>query len=187
VSSTNELSRVVTIEPWPEGGIAFEVQADPAELAALARRFELLELTALRGTGCLDRSPDGREIWLQGWLEAEGVQECVVSLEPVPASIRESIERRYRPVGGIAEQAAPAEDAWIDPDEEAVEAVAGSRIDLGEVLAEHLGLCLDPYPRAPEADALVLEHLGPDVALGAPERPESPFAALRQLQEKRAR
>jgi hypothetical protein len=184
VSSTNELSRVVTIEPWPEGGIAFEVQAGPPELAALARRFELLELTALRGTGSLDRSPDGREIWLRGWLEAEGVQECVVSLEPVPTSIREPIERRYRPV---VEQALPAEDAWIDPDEEEVEPAAGSRIDLGEVLAEHLGLCLDPYPRAAGADDLVLEHLGPDVHLGPPERPESPFAALRQLQEKRAR
>ncbi|MGH6912629.1 MAG: YceD family protein [Geminicoccales bacterium] len=187
MSSTNEFSRVVTIEPWPEGGIGFEVQADPAELAALARRFELLELTMLRGAGRLDRSPDGREIWLEGWLQAEGVQECVVSLEPVPASIREPIERRFRPVGVIAEQAAQAEDAWIDPDEQEVEPVAGSRIDLGEVLAEHLGLRLDPYPRAREADALVLEHLGPDVALGPPEPPESPFAALRQLQEKRAR
>ena len=37
MSSTNEFSRVVTIEPWSDGGIAFEVQAGPAELAALAR------------------------------------------------------------------------------------------------------------------------------------------------------
>jgi uncharacterized metal-binding protein YceD (DUF177 family) len=184
VSSTNEFSRVVIIEPWPEGGIGFEVEADPVELAALARRFDLLELTMLRATGRLDRSPDGREIWMRGRLEAEGLQECVVSLEPVPATIREPVERHYRPVGQIPEQ---AEEVWIDPDEEEVEPLAGNRIDLGEAMAEELGLCLDPYPRAPEAEALVVDHLGPDVRLGPAEPAESPFAALRQLQEKRVR
>ena len=184
MSSTNEFSRVVTIEPWPEGGIAFEVEADPGELAALARRFDLLELTVLRGRGRLDRGPGDLEIRLEGWLEAEGAQECVVSLEPVPTSIREPIERRYR----LGETAVPAEDAWIDPEqEEEVEALFGSRIDLGEALAEHLALCLDPYPRARGAEELVVEHLGPGVELGPPGAPESPFAALRQLQEKRAR
>lgn len=184
MSSTNEFSRVVTIEPWPEAGIAFEVEADPAELAALARRFDLLELTILRAAGRLDRSPDGREIWIRGRLEADGVQACVVSLEPVPATVREPVERRYRPVGEIPEQ---PEEAWIDPDEEEVEPLAGNRIDLGEAMAEELGLCLDPYPRAPEAEALVVDRLGPDVRLGPAEPAESPFAALRQLQEKRVR
>jgi uncharacterized metal-binding protein YceD (DUF177 family) len=187
VSPTNELSRVVTVEPWPEGGIAFEVEADPAELAALTRRFDLLELTRLCGVVRLDRSPDGREIWLQGRLEADGVQECVVSLEPVPATVREPFERRYRPVDAIPDRAAQDEDAWIDPDEEEVEPLAGGRIDLGEAMAEQLGLCLDPYPRAPGAKALAVERLGPDVRLGPPEPAQSPFAALRQLQEKRAR
>jgi uncharacterized metal-binding protein YceD (DUF177 family) len=187
VSPTNEFSRVVTVEPWPEGGIGFEIEADRSELAALARRFDLLELTMLRGSGRLDRSPDGRDIWLRGRLEAEGVQECVVSLEPVPVTVREPVERRYRPVGAIPEGAAPAEEAWIDPDEEEVEALDGTRIDLGEAMAEEFGLRLDPYPRAPEAEALVAERLGPDVRLGPAERAESPFAALRQLHEKRAR
>jgi hypothetical protein len=187
VSPTNEFSRVVTVEPWPEGGIAFKVEADPAELAALARRFDLLELTILRGTGRLDRSPDGREIWLRGRLEADGVQECVVSLEPVPAIVREPLERRYRPVDAFPEQGAQDEHAWIDPDEEEIEPLVGGRIDLGEAVAEQLGLCLDPYPRAPGAEALVVEHLGPDVRLGPAEPVESPFAALRQLQEKRVR
>jgi uncharacterized metal-binding protein YceD (DUF177 family) len=187
VSPTSEFSRIVTVEPWPQGGMAFEVEADPAELAALARRFDLLELTMLRGTGRLDRSPDGRDIWLRGRLEADGVQECVVSLEAVPATVRERLERRYRPVDAIPERAAQDEDAWIDPDEEEIEPLVGGRIDLGETMAEELGLCLDPYPRAPGAEALVVEHLGPDVRLGPPEPAESPFAALRQLQEKRAR
>lgn len=186
MSSTNEFSRIVTIEPWPEGGIAFEVQAEPRELAALARRFGLLELSMLRGRGRLEREPGGLEIRLEGWLEAEGVQECVVSLEPVPASIREPIERRYRPVEAPGETAAD-EDAWIEPEEEEAEALLGSRIDLGEALAEHLALCLDPYPRTRDAEELVVGRLGAGVELGPPGAPESPFAALRQLQEKRAR
>ena len=187
MSPTNELSRVVTVEPWPEGGIAFEVEADPAELAALTRRFDLLELTRLRGVGRLDRSPDGREIWLQGRLGADG-RAGVCGQPGARAGHRSRALRAALSAGrAIPDRAAQDEDAWIDPDEEEVEPLAGGRIDLGEAMAEQLGLCLDPYPRAPGAKALAVERLGPDVRLGPPEPAQSPFAALRQLQEKRAR
>lgn len=180
----NEFSRRVVVDPWPGGGIAVEVTADAAERRALARRFGLIEVTALCGHGRLERAHG--EIVFHGWLEAEVVQPCVVTLEPVPATLRQPIERRYRLGAASIGQEPPHGVVDLD-DEEEVEAVTGSEIDLGEVVAEELGLSLEPYPRAAAAEVAAAEDLGPYVRLGPAEPSEKPLAALGQLQEKRAR
>jgi hypothetical protein len=185
---TNELSRRVVVEPWPHGGMAVDLSADAAERRSLAERFGLLELRALRGHGRLERR--GAELVLQGWLEADVVQECVVSLEPVAARLRKPVERRYRRGGASAAAQArfePHGTIILDADEADVEPVVGGEIDLGEAFAEELGLALDPYPRAFGAAALESDVLGSHVSVGAKERPGTPFAALRQWQERHAR
>jgi uncharacterized metal-binding protein YceD (DUF177 family) len=190
VAPRNEFARPLVIEPWPDAGIAVELSADPGERRALARRFGLLELRSLRVAGRLERGADRQELWFQGWLEAEVVQACVVTLEPVPATIRQRVERRYRRAepGAEAGTASPHRVWLVDENEDEVEVdiVTGRTIDLGEAMAEELALALDPYPRAADADDLVLQDLGPNISVGAEPPAESPFAALRQLQEKRA-
>jgi uncharacterized metal-binding protein YceD (DUF177 family) len=183
----NEFSRRLAIDPWPGAGIEVDVTADAAERAALARRFNLVEVRSLRGHGRLERGQDSMELILRGRLEADVVQACVVSLEPVPAKLRKPVERRYR-----AERAPTGQDRFqpigaldLDDDEAEVEPVVGREIDLGEAFAEALGLALDPYPRAADAAAIEATALGPYVRLG-PAEPGKPLAALRQL-EKRAR
>jgi hypothetical protein len=113
----------------------------------------------------------------------------VVTLEPAPAHIRQSIERRYR-LGGAREAAEAAYEPYgtvvLDDDAVEVEPVIGREIDVGEAFAEELGAALDPYPRAPGA-ALDAGDLGPHVSVGAAERLDGPFAALGRLQEKHAR
>ena len=91
---TNEFSRRLVVDPLPDSGIAVNVVADPAERLALARRFDLLEVRSLCGYGHLERGGGPAELVLRGWLEAEIVQSCVVSLEPVYGDIRESSKRR---------------------------------------------------------------------------------------------
>jgi uncharacterized metal-binding protein YceD (DUF177 family) len=165
-----------------------DLNADAAERQALASRFDLLEVCGLRGHGRLERR--GAELVLRGWLEADVVQECVVSLEPVPARVRQPVERRYR-LGGTSAAARtrfePHGTVVLEDDEDDVEPVIGREIDLGEAFAEELGLALEPYPRAPAAAALESGDLGPHVSVGSEDRPDKPFAALRQLQEKHAR
>jgi uncharacterized metal-binding protein YceD (DUF177 family) len=186
---TNEFSRSVAIHPWPDAGIAVDVTADPAERRALARRFDLLEVRSLRGHGRLERGDDPAEVVLRGWLEADVVQSCVVSLEPVPARLRQPIERRYRRSGAAPsepERFQPTGAIDLDDGDEEVDPVSGREIDLGEAFAEELGLSLDPYPRAPGAAAIEATTLAPYVRLGRAE-PSRPFAALQQLREKHAR
>ncbi|MGH6914814.1 MAG: YceD family protein, partial [Geminicoccales bacterium] len=75
----------------------------------------------------------------------------------------------------------------IDPSkDEEIEPLSGPRIDLGEIFAEELGLALEPYPHAPGAYALAARDLGPHAGLGASGPVDTPFAALRELKEKRA-
>jgi hypothetical protein len=187
VAPRNEFARPVVIEPWPEGGIALELSPDPAELRALARRFDLLELAELSASGRLERrGPD--EIWFTGRLEAEAAQACVVSLEPVPVRLQQPIERGWRRVAGPIEPgtAATPPTLWL-VDQDEIEPLTGRTIDLGEVMAEELALALDPYPRRADAEALVSERLGPNISFGAAEPPEPSLAALAQLKDRRAR
>lgn len=188
MTPTNEFSRRLVIDPWPDDGMTVDVSADPAERRALAERFDLLEMRALRGHGRLERR--GPEVVLRGWLEAEVVQECVVSLEPVPARLRQPIERRWSPgatSGGARARLEPYGKIDLGDDEDEVEPLSGREIDLGEAFAEELGLALDPYPRAAGAAALDADDLGPHVSVGPEHRSSKPFAALRQLREKHAR
>ena len=184
----NEFSRRLVIEPWPGDGMTVDVSADAAERRALAERFDLLEVHALRGHGRLERR--GAELVLRGWLEADVVQECVVSLEPVPARLRQPVERRYR-LGRVSEaeraRFEPHGTVVLDDDEAEIEPVIGREVDLGEAFAEELGLALEPYPRAAGPSPLDAGNLGPHVSVGSEDRPSKPFAALRQLQEKHAR
>jgi Large ribosomal RNA subunit accumulation protein YceD len=167
--------------------MSVDASADAAERRALAARFDLLELPALRGYGRLERRGD--ELILRGWLEADVVQECVVTLEPVPTRVRQPIERRYR-LGGASAAAQshyePHGTVILDDDADEVEPVIGREIDVGEAFAEELGAALDPYPRAPGA-ALDSSDLGPHVSVGSADRLDGPFAALQRLQEKHAR
>lgn len=186
---TSEFCRRLVIDPWPDDDVTVDVSADPAERQALAERFGLLAVRSLRGHGQLARGSEPAELVLCGWLEAEVVQACVVSLEPVSARLRWPIERRYRPAGaggGRQTQLEPHGIVELEHDEDEVEVVTGRAIDVGEAFAEELGVALDPYPRADDA-AVDAGDLGPHVSVGPEHRASTPFAALRQLQEKHAR
>jgi uncharacterized metal-binding protein YceD (DUF177 family) len=189
VTSRNEFSRRLAIDPWPGHAVSIEVSADPAERQALAERFGLLAVGSLRGHGRLERGSEPGELVLRGWLEADVVQECVISLEPVPTRLRQRIERRYRPIeasGSRWQHLQPHGMEELADDEEEVEPVVGGVVDLGEAFAEELGLALDPYPRAAGA-SLDADALAPHVNVGPEHGASTPFAALPQLWEKHAR
>lgn len=156
-----------------------ELRAGPAECAALARRFSIPAVARLEARLLLVPATDGTTR-LTGTLEAEVVQECVVTLEPVPQAVLAPLDLLLLPEG------TPATDDNPDsPDEIETE---GGMVDLGEVVAEQLALAMDPYPRAPDA-AIPPDLVDPsagalepeaDLADTPPERP-NPFAALARL------
>ena len=158
-------------------GRSLSETATEAERRAVASAFGLVALDALRVEARIAR--EGREGWrVEGRVEAEAVQECVVSLEPVAARIDEAFLRRYDPAA--TEEAA---EAVIDPEAEDPPEPLGHGVDLGLVALETLALALDPYPRAPGAAF--------EPVLAAPEGVEpltdeaaKPFAGLAALKSR---
>ncbi len=137
--STAELSRVVSVDRLPAGLV---IEATPAECAALAGRLHIAEVRALTCRWVLRRQ--GVIVEAQGALEADVVQSCVVSLEPVEQHVSDRFVVRFVPEG------ADGEDG--DPDAPDELPYRGSSIDLGEAASEQLALALDPYPRRGDAE-----------------------------------
>jgi uncharacterized metal-binding protein YceD (DUF177 family) len=135
---TAELSRPIVIGRLPD---AVMVDADAAERAAVATRLRVPEVRMLRCRFSLRQR--GAVVDADGVLEADVVQECVVSLEPVEQHVAERFSLRFVPEGRES----------VDDDPEAPDELPyrGTSIDLGEAAAEQLALALDPYPRHPDA------------------------------------
>ena len=166
-----EFSRPVEVEALGAEGAAFEIEANPEERGALARRFGLLGLDRLRAEVTV--APVSRRLFrVNGRLEAEVVQSCVVTLEPVAGVVRESFSALFGEAGPGAAALLP------EAEEEVPEPIELGRIDIGEVAAQHLSLGLDPYPRRP--GAAVPDQYVADPP-GAEERGAGPFAGLAGL------
>jgi uncharacterized metal-binding protein YceD (DUF177 family) len=174
---TPEFSRPVRLDSLGAEPRRLAVEADEAERAALAERFGLAAIGRLTAEATLTRS--GETIIAAGSLRAEAVQICVATGEPVPAKVDEPFRIEFRPE---PDAAAPDEEVELGERELDVTFYAGGAIDLGEAVAETLSLSLDPFPRAPGAEAS-LQAAG--VKSEEQARAESsPFASLAALKDK---
>ena len=176
----SEFSRLIAVEPTTRAGLEatdIEIEAGPEERAALAARFGLLALDHLSAKGRLQVTDGGQSARLEARLAADVVQACVVTIEPVASHIEDSLSVLYtRRETAVATDGANRQ-VRVRLEEDEPEPLTDSGIDAGEAVAECLGLALDPYPRADDADS-ALASLG-----DAPDDTErkSPFAALRKL------
>ncbi len=173
----NELSRVIASEALAKGPVELTVTASPAERRALARRFGLLDCKSLQARVRTRPRSKGLIVVLTADLEAEVVQPCVVSLEPVAGKVRESFDMLVT----LEPEGADTVELEIDPEgPDPAEPVGPEGLDVGELLAQQLALCLDPYPRHPDSGLLTVS--GDGTAVGD-DGPVSPFAALKALKD----
>jgi len=159
----------VAVEDVAETGQHFDLVADAAVRAALARLAGLRDLPRLEASFDVNRHGAGG-LHVAGQVSATVGQNCVVTLEPLVNEVRETVDLMFlpRPAAGEPDGAgAPAEPKWGDP-----EALVGGIVDLGAIAAEFLILGLDPYPRKPGA---VFEPVRDRASDGGP------FAALAKL------
>ncbi|HLY47195.1 MAG TPA: YceD family protein [Stellaceae bacterium] len=168
--ATPEFSRLIPLARLGATPYRQQITASDAERAALTRRFDLVALDRLCATVELARQGD--ELFLlQAAFEAEFVQRCVVTLDPVGGAVA----ARFTLLYGPPEAEAAAEGGAAD--EIAFEPLAAAAIDVGEAVAQEFSLRLPAFPR--RVDAAV------EVAPPAPE--EGAFAALSRLVERRER
>jgi uncharacterized metal-binding protein YceD (DUF177 family) len=162
-------------EVFRKGGLSLTLEANPDEREAIARRLGLVELSALRADLSVVPWQD-EGLMVRGTLTADLSQSCVVTLEPVPAHLSDTVEARYLP--GAEPAILERDEMLSDPDapDPPEPLPAGGILDLGELLIQHLAVALDPYPRKPgvaftppEED---LQALGPFAKLSALKRPK---------------
>lgn len=157
--------------------VEVRIEADAGERAGLAALWGVPEVRAFSATFQVQRwKRDG--VRLKGRVEADIVQNCVVTLEPIEAHIDEPIEVVFVPEGSKLARLQTTVDSGemlLDPDgPDAPEVFSGDAIDAGAVAAEHAALAIDPYPR--KADAAFADHIE-STAEG--DGKPSPFAVLK--------
>lgn len=158
--------------------LPFDLIAEPKDKPEIAEFLGLEALRSLRFRG--EILPIGEDEWrVEGRLQAEILQICVVTLAPVTNRIEEDIARTYVP----EEEFSLPDEIDFDPESEDEPDSYGLSIDLGQLALESLSLALDPYPRAPDAAPVDLE-VAPPGAKPLSSEELKPFAKLAVLKEK---
>ena len=165
----SELERLVRLRAIPAEPVSIE--ANEAEREALAKRFGLGAVETLVAEASLH--PKGQSVRATGELEAKIVQRCAISNEDFPVRITEEFDFRFLPQQ--EREYDPEEEIELDAQDCDEIEYEGEAFDLGEAVAQTLGLAIDPFATGPNADA-AREEAGivDEVATG-------PFAALAGL------
>ncbi len=166
MSSGAEFARPVPLDQIAERVRVVEISASEGERRALAERFGLVALKRLEARVRLSRS--GVFYRVEADWEADVVQACVVTLEPLENHLADHLVERYGPTDR------QEVEIDLDPETDDVEEIEGGAIDVGEAVAQALSLTLDPYPRKPGVTAAIP---------GEKEGREGPFAALSRLKK----
>ena len=146
--SDKELTRMIKIRLLP--GDPVIVEANEEEREALARRFALPAVEDVKAEITLEN--DGNSILARGNLKASIKQDCAISGEEFAVSIDEPVLLRIVEAHSTAQ--GDDEEIEIELTDEDCDEIeySGDAFDLGEAIAQSLGLAIDPYAEGPNAD-----------------------------------
>ena len=173
-----ELSRPVQLKDLKKRVTHIDVDASSGELHALATRFGLPDISALRAKVRVERLARDRAVRIEGVITARLSYRSVVSLEPFEADIEESFSEI------LSNEAAPQKDTEIElrPDDEHMGWIKDGGFDLGEVLSQNLALLLDEHPRSPDEgnaqDGVVWEDKDLEESV------QNPFSILSEMRDR---
>jgi hypothetical protein len=172
------LSRLLRVDEIRDGAQG-EIEATQPELAAIAKLLDLRVVKELSFAYRLSHG-GGERLRLEGRLTAAVTQTCVVSLEPVEASLDVPVEAEFWPVSLIDQLEQSAEDPGGPGQLDWPEPIVDGKIDLGPLLYETVATSLDPYPKR--------DGISFDWSQGVPEQGSAggsgPFAALAELKRR---
>lgn len=130
-----EFSRPLIVDRVKRKGSHEFVEADEKERLALAKRFSIPQIHALSGR--LVVAPwRGGGVKISGTVDADITQVSIVSLEDFRKHESFAVQRYFLPAKEV--------DETVEDD---ADPIMNGEVDLGEIVAEALGLELDPYPR----------------------------------------
>ena len=143
-----EFSRPERLDTIGERERIVEIAATEDERAALAKRFALLSITRLDARLGIKRTDSG--IVVKGRVTGAAVQACSVTDEPLDTQIDEPVALLF-----VEQLIAEGDEVELSGDALDMVAIEGGTIDLGEAAADTLALAIDPFPRGPNAAAVL--------------------------------
>ncbi|UZE51861.1 YceD family protein [Rhodopseudomonas sp. P2A-2r] len=173
---SNPWSLPVAVAQIPETGLQRDIEASPAERAAIAELGGLLGVSAAKASLVLTPVGSG-QVHVVGRVWGRVGQSCVVTLDPIESDFDEAIDLMFAPPSQIRELAESV-DEDIESDQETPdppEPIDHGFIDIGRLATDALYLGLNPYPRKPDA-VFEVPEIPPDPS-------DHPFAALKALKE----
>ena len=175
----------VSVAHVPTKGLTVKIEADEKERAQLAKNHELLSVGSFTADFVITQwKKDG--IKLRGHINAQIVQACVATLEPMETQISEDVDTVFVPENSRLARIRLDESGEMLIDAEGPdmpETFEGDHIDIGAVAEEFFELAIDPYPRKTEAE--YIEIIADDDEEAEDEvKPDSPFAGLAKLRDK---
>lgn len=154
--SEQEWSHYISSEDVGRKPLRTSVSLPKESIPALCKRLGVYSIEALKADIVLTRNSVTKVIQVNGDLHADLHQYCVVTAEPVAEHIEDSFESWcVEPNSSVSfakakrERMSPQErgelpvlEEYDDPEE-----IIDGKIDLGELVTQHLSLSLNQYPR----------------------------------------
>ena len=137
------------------------ISADKDNFLSLCNRLGLHSIESLSADITLSRNEVSKAIHVEGKIHADVHQKCVVTAEPVAEHINEEFEAWFaEPSDAVSftkakRERAAAQDRNEHPmleEQDDPEEIIGGKIDLGELVTQHLSLSLNPYPKVDGAE-----------------------------------
>lgn len=153
-----EFNRPIDVTTIPAKGRRYKFEATDEELQALTVRYGVESLSELRAECHIKPARKGA-FKLTASFDVDIVQACGISLEPVTETISGefSLDLKQPPRPGVHQKPRKETEIEFDFDEEDSEILTSNLIDVGEMIAQHLSLEINPYPRSSKATG---EELG---------------------------
>ena len=186
-----EWSHFVDVEDLDSGTTKFSISPDDDARKRLAQRLGVVSLDGVKAELTVTHHDGEAAYHVEGQIEAEVTQNCVVTMEPVQNHIEDSLEAwfadpdvtitiakaRHEKLTEKGHGEQPILEEQDDP-----EPLVDGKIDLGELVTQYLSLAINPYPHA--------EGVEFEPVIEKPSEDEgdikNPFAALKDWKDKLA-
>ena len=159
----------------PEDGLEITKTLSADEANELARDVDVLSIDNLDVHYRIRPRPAG-VFSMTGKLKATLTQECVVSLDPIRATIDEPIDVEFRPPAHMPKAQEGEREALAVAE---IEPIEHQKLMVGRVIKETLAASIDPFPRKDGAAF----NWQDEPADENDEAATSPFAALAKLKQ----
>jgi uncharacterized metal-binding protein YceD (DUF177 family) len=157
----NEWTHILNVSGLSKAPLKLTLEPDEDERKRLAQRLGVERVDALTAALSLTQATGSMIVHIKGQIKAEIVQNCVVSLDPVLSTIEDDFEAWFAdPQAAVSltkarhdrESISGHSEVKMLDEKDDPEEIIDDKIDLGELVTQHLSLSVEPYPHAEGVD-----------------------------------